>query len=935
MAETPEIAFRAAEFDTGPGAALLQAMRDEMHELYEGLDMDSDAMPRAGAAELGPPGGALIAGWVGDDAVCVGAVKRLDDATCEIKRMYVAPPWRGRGIARRLLQELEAISRRLGYAVARLDTGPKQDGARRLYESAGYAPIGNFNANPIASFWARSRSRHLRERAAATVTQRLTGRLRERADVLLAFDPGLNQLLMATGVMAGIAACLGAIYLFSQVTHAMWIEAPAGVHLSPAMVAQLDAQHHGVTLLAMLLGGLIGMLSAFAVVDTDPRELAVTMALMPLPMLATMALSVQFLHERTLGILAMAVVMGVGTYIPKFGSKIGPRAFVFGQMLFVGYLVGFLSRGAVADKDLGWIAAILWVAAAVCFVLKLAVFVPLRRGALRRTIQAFFARSRGVIASSADVFTAAAGRERQRTRRRLQRRLARLNEAALIADALLIERQAIAHETHARLFETELTVQNIGRLSDALCEARLPADIRLAVTNALAQARDGAGVLDDRSLVPLQRFAGDEAALRDHPLEAGRVLRLADALVGWRLALGRWSAVKRPVTEAAEAEFQSPVTLMFGNLPGSALVSLSAASPPGTRRARYRLDLPAQSAIRLTVAVAAAAALGSILSERRFYWAVIAVFIAFIGANTTGEQLTKAANRVAGTVVGILLGSLLAHAIGDSTWSVLVIVLSLGFGVYFLRASYALMVIGVTITVSQLYVQLGEYSNHLLVLRLEETAIGAAVAGVAALLVFPLAARKASRVATREYYAELGELLARLADRLDGRPDGEDGMTSAVSLTAASRSLDNASHQLRSAALPLSRTPFRRDEVEHNLLLFAQASHHARNVAADVQDDLQLRPRIRSAATVSLRTQRRLVGCLQRRVDNLATGDGNGNGHADDSGALTEALRLEGDLLGVALDDGSSRDERRFLRHIARLDETLAELGDNLARREG
>ena len=135
---------------------------------------------------------------------------------------------------------------------------------------------------------------------------------------------------------------------------------------------------------------------------------------------------------------------------------------------------------------------------------------------------------------------------------------------------------------------------------------------------------------------------------------------------------------------------------------------------------------------------AVASALGSILSERRFYWAVIAVFIAFVGANTSGEQVTKAVNRVLGTIVGILLGSLLAHAIGHSTWSLAVIVLALGFGVYFIRVSYALMVIGVTVMVSELYEQLGEFSNHLLLLRLEETAIGAVVAALAALLVFPV-----------------------------------------------------------------------------------------------------------------------------------------------------------------------------------------------------
>ena len=258
----------------------------------------------------------------------------------------------------------------------------------------------------------------------------------------------------------------------------------------------------------MLIGGLVGMLSAFAVVDTEPRELALTMALMPIPMLASMALSIQFLHDRTAGILVMALVMGIGSYVPKFGPRIGPRAFVFGQMLFVGYLVGFLSRGAVANRDLGWIAAILWVAAAVSFVLKLAVFSPLRRGALRRTIQAFFARSRGVIAViGRRCSPPAVRRERARIHRRLRRRLARLNEAALIADALLAERQAIAYETHARLFETELTVQNIGRLSDALSEAPLPrTPVAVTQRRCLSGARTGRGELDAESLAVLQRI---------------------------------------------------------------------------------------------------------------------------------------------------------------------------------------------------------------------------------------------------------------------------------------------------------------------------------------------------------------------------------------------------------------------------------------------
>ena len=53
--------------------------------------------------------------------------------------------------------ELEDRARALGYTAARLDTGPKQAGAQALYESAGYAAIGNFNGNPVASFFGEKR----------------------------------------------------------------------------------------------------------------------------------------------------------------------------------------------------------------------------------------------------------------------------------------------------------------------------------------------------------------------------------------------------------------------------------------------------------------------------------------------------------------------------------------------------------------------------------------------------------------------------------------------------------------------------------------------------------------------------------------------------------------------------------------------------------
>ena len=152
------IRFERGRIDAGDGAALAGAMAAELHALYDGLDIDAPDMPKAGPGELGPPGGAFLVGYDEDGAaVCCGGFKGLPDGACEIKRMYVVPAARGRGVAAVLLGALEDAARELGYTIARLDTGPRQQGAQRLYERSGYRPTGNFNANPMASFWGERR----------------------------------------------------------------------------------------------------------------------------------------------------------------------------------------------------------------------------------------------------------------------------------------------------------------------------------------------------------------------------------------------------------------------------------------------------------------------------------------------------------------------------------------------------------------------------------------------------------------------------------------------------------------------------------------------------------------------------------------------------------------------------------------------------------
>jgi hypothetical protein len=84
MAIVGETEFRGARVDAGPGGELAQAMRDEIAELYDGLELDGPSMPRAGAAELSAPGGAFVVGWRDGEPICCGGLKRLREDTCVI-----------------------------------------------------------------------------------------------------------------------------------------------------------------------------------------------------------------------------------------------------------------------------------------------------------------------------------------------------------------------------------------------------------------------------------------------------------------------------------------------------------------------------------------------------------------------------------------------------------------------------------------------------------------------------------------------------------------------------------------------------------------------------------------------------------------------------------------------------------------------------------
>lgn len=111
---------------------------------FQNFDEEMASLP----GRYAEPDGRLYLGLVDEQPAACGAFYKLEEGICELKRLYVCPPFKGKGYARTLLERAMADAKAVGYHTMRLDSLHRLKDARKLYEKYGFYDIEPYNKNP-------------------------------------------------------------------------------------------------------------------------------------------------------------------------------------------------------------------------------------------------------------------------------------------------------------------------------------------------------------------------------------------------------------------------------------------------------------------------------------------------------------------------------------------------------------------------------------------------------------------------------------------------------------------------------------------------------------------------------------------------------------------------------------------------------------------
>jgi uncharacterized membrane protein YgaE (UPF0421/DUF939 family) len=725
------------------------------------------------------------------------------------------------------------------------------------------------------------------------------GRLRDR---VTASDPGLLRLAAGSRTAGSIALTLAVLTA---------LRAPV-----PHLVA----------------GAITSMAATFAIREKLHAQQAVTLALGLPVALASVTLAALLDQYVVGGDIFFVVLMFCAVYSRRFGDRGNALGLIGFQIYFMSLFVG------ASPSALPRLYLVIAVAFACSALLRFVIVHETPAGILERLREAFRVRLAQLVSAQLELLDAGHD-EVDKALEAVRERTARLHETALMIQGRLEDGTtdaSVARLIQRRIAGAEIAAERLGLLvvnarsserADTLTlhlpGAPLPAVGQLPVREpgfdvlrrdlaALRllvlrpEGRTGYAMAHVRNRLLGYR---EEENLPPGPVAVQDVFRgigeAARAVLGLRVAMGgpQDETDDTPATARSREELDAEDASIEG---AEESEREAAEQPTGLRRPTTR------AAVQVAIGSSLAIVGGEFLSAQRWYWAVLTCWIVFINTSSTGEILVKGYRRLLGTVLGVVAGIVLAGLVGPHTWTALALVLVCVFLMFYTAPlSYTLMSFFVTAALGLLYTLLHTYSPSVLLLRIEETALGAACGIIAAALVLPVHTDRRTDELLGTVLHRLSDVTGRAIEQLSGGPTTD--------LLDQARDLDQALADLRSAVQPLTHpiTPLRsrRNTAQYLLALLETCAYHARALAATAEllpthPSIAADPRLRQACR---RITHNIAVIAAHVADHSSTEEietGPSIASLLDSGPVPGAVRY-------------GRITERVLRHLQRLDEAV------------
>jgi hypothetical protein len=554
-------------------------------------------------------------------------------------------------------------------------------------------------------------------------------------------DPGRLRLRSAATTTLSLVLAMAALLAFTRATN------------QPITVA--------------MLGTIAAMQSSAAVKDKQQRSRVVTTLLLFFPAIGAVTLA-SFLSQ-------FGKVADVGFIVVLFGAvwvrRFGPRGNALGMLAFICYFFALFLRASPSQIPI--LGAAIVVGLGASLFVRTVVFPDRPRVEVRRLVRALRTSSTAVL----DVATNRAEYDLTTLRRRLDR----LGETALMIDDWLDRHDAArslsvtSEDLAMRVFDAQISMEQLASLVWPLEPEAWPEGLVEAV-------------------------AAVRVCLAHHPSEDElRVARKHAAAAADRADLAVSEGI---ATVVAYRVVQAH--LAIHHITTNALGTTDAPAPepePSADEPKSGMNASTKAAIQVAVATSAATVLGELISPDRWYWAVLTAFLVFTGVSTRGEILTRAGHRIVGTIAGVVAGVLLSALVGNHPpVQIILLVICVFCAFYLVTVAYAWLTFFVTVLLAMLYGLLGDFSVHVLELRIAETAAGGLVGIASAYFIFSTGTRSTFVAKVTAYLDEMTELIGAGIDSVVA-PGGD------TELVAETRRLDNALQDAVTAGKPLQIGP--------------------------------------------------------------------------------------------------------------------------------